>query len=378
MRIGTLGIDEVGQLGCVVQITPYREVDGEGLWLHVGTHQRTWVLDSPVGRTTLHVDTDDDIDPAAVGRWFHISERAIRFAEGHGGGIELSIVDGASVVTLEGRSAVIDLLGEVDGAPPPWQVRDIVTTTVARRDLAEVLHAAQAMPAGAVDVAPLPPMWMQLADGTLAFHVDWTDAVGGRATFRLAAELDGPSTTAAILHHIVGPFVSLVARWPDGDDHLEIGLCDVVTPSGTRRATLIRAGVVEMLVRVAEPLADLWADDVHVALIGTEVRHHDGVEWMVDHHGVGVRVVLHSGHPDVARVSCVVADHVDDHAALLAELNALNAATTGVRFWIEHGTVYAAADVLCPDLDLLPRVIPLVAAATTRYAPLLAALGAER
>ena len=54
------------------------------------------------------------------------------------------------------------------------------------------MFAARWMPRGADDLeVPLPPMWMQLADGAVALHIDWTDQVGGRSTYRITSPVTG-------------------------------------------------------------------------------------------------------------------------------------------------------------------------------------------
>jgi hypothetical protein len=45
-----------------------------------------------------------------------------------------------------------------------------------------------------------------------------------------------------------------------------------------------------------------------------------------------------------------------------------------VRFWLEHGTVRAAADVRCTELDSLAAVVRDVGAAAAGYAPMIAPL----
>jgi hypothetical protein len=68
--------------------------------------------------------------------------------------------------------------------------------------------------------------------------------------------------------------------------------------------------------------------------------------------------------------------HVEETIELLRELGALNAASSGVRYWLEDGVVRAATDVPCTALNTLGGVVREVSRCAANYTPMLAALGA--
>ncbi len=106
-----------------------------------------------------------------------------------------------------------------------------------------------------------------------------------------------------------------------------------------------------------------------------QVLDSDETEWVIAGPASGVRVKLHHGHPDVARVSTVLVGSADESIELLRELGQLNAASNGIRYWLADGTVRAAADVRCTELGSLVAVIRDVSEAAATYAPMIAALG---
>ena len=223
--------------------------------------------------------------------------------------------------------------------------------------------------------APLPPMWLQLADDAVAVHIDWTDQVGGRSTYRITSPVTGSPVTVSIGHSFVAQWASTVRNWRDDDSTMTIAVRDVDYYGTTRRALWMSAADSEMLLWILNPLLVRWEERIDT-LLGEAFPEVDQDEttWRVVCDGVSVRVTLHGGHPDVVRVSATVLNHVDPTLELLTELNALNAAATGTRLWVEEHAVRAAADLRCPELDGLVAAVRDVAASASRYKPLLAAL----
>ena len=77
----------------------------------------------------------------------------------------------------------------------------------------------------------------------------------------------------------------------------------------------------------------------------------------------------------MAHVAAALVDSVGESIELLRELGQLNAASTGIRYWLESGTVRAAMDVRCTELGSLVATIHQVGEAAAAYSPMLAALG---
>lgn len=378
----TLTPDEVTKVCSLIGIVNNQEALGEHLWLRIEHDLRVWVIDTNAGRAIVRV-TDEH--PAVLhGNWYAVSQRVVQFASSCNGDVELALVGDSITATADDRSAVIDLIRPTTPAPRRGDRTDVAPGVIDREAFARTLWSARCTPTGAdVIGAPMPPMWLQATTDTLALHVDWTDAVDGKATYRMGASFEGEPVTVAINHHAIWRFMTFFGGFDDEDDEmLRCSVIDVTPEHGTtgttRRALLLATTDVDFITWLADPLRDRWEAAVTAALADDDitVRQHDGVEWTVRIDDVDVRIALHSGHPDVARVSTVVADHVEPGLDLLTELNALNAAATGVRFWVESAAVHAAADVRCSELaSLVPSVFE-VADSASRYAPLIALLGA--
>lgn len=87
-----------------------------------------------------------------------------------------------------------------------------------------------------------------------------------------------------------------------------------------------------------------------------------------------MRVKLHHGHPDIARVSAVLVASAEESIELLRELGQLNSSSTSVRYWLGGDVVRAAVDVRCTALTTVAEVVHLVGESAARFAPMLAAL----
>lgn len=371
----TLTYGEIAQLSALDVISHCREVFGECLWLHLEPHQRTWVLDTAFGRSVVHIE--DTHSPEVCDQWLPVSARVLHFAETCEDSVTLALAGDAIVATSANRSAVIDLLRPNDTPPEPRPYTDVASAVIEREAFSANMFSARWMPRGAAELeAPVPPMWLQLADGAVALHIDWTDQVGGRSTYRIGTPVTGEPVTVSILHHIVAQWASTVRTWSDDDSTMTIAVRDVEYYGSPRRALWLSAADSSLLLWILNPLLVRWEDQIDT-LLGDAFKEVDQDEttWRVVCDGVGVRIVLHAGHPDVARVSATVLQHVDPTLDLLTELNALNAAATGTRLWIEDSAVRAAADVRCTEIEGLVAAVRDVAGSAARYKPLLAALG---
>jgi hypothetical protein len=377
----TLTADEVTKVCSLAGITNNHEALGEYVWLLIERNHRIWIIDTEVGRAVVRVEGTHQYE--LHGQWFAMSQRVVQFASSCTDDVELALVGDSITANTTDRSAVIDLM-RPSGPPPSTRThRNIAVATVDRELFARTLWSARCTPTGAdVIGAPLPPMWLQVSEGTLALHVDWTDAVGGKATYRMAATIDGDATTVSINHQALSRFMTFFSGFADDDEDITVAIVDVTPENGTagttRRAVVIGTDDSDYVTWTIDALRERWETAVSTMLeeAGVVVRSHAGTEWTVRAESSDVRIVLHSGHPDVARVSTTVATHVDTTLDLLTEINTLNAAATGVRFWVEDGAVHAATDVRCSELDSLVPSVLEVARSASRYAPLVALLGA--
>lgn len=374
----TLTDAETDQLVSIDRTASGREVLGECLWLHISRHQRRWILENDQGRFVLTVRADHD--EALCGRWYPLSPRLLHFAQSCPDDVTLSIAGTSVIAEAEGRSAVIDMVEPTDGIPDDWHVIDVASAEVDREAFSATMYAARFMPRGGDDVeAPTPPMWLQLADGAVALHVDWADWVRGASTYRITTPVTGEPVTVSIHLGIVGQWATLVSVWPEeSGTTMTIAVRDVIDGGERRRALHMSAADAEMWLWITDPLVERWGMHVTRTLLmgDVDIVSNDGRRWQVTVDGIGVDVVLHGGRPDVARVTATIVRNVEHSLDLLAELNAINAATTGVRVWVDEGVVRAAHDVRCTELEGLCATVLDVARAAARYRPLLAPLGA--
>lgn len=381
----TLTADEVSKVCSLAGITNNHEALGEYVWLFLADDHRLWVIDTEAGRAMVRVAGTHH--ESLHRRWFPLSQRVVQFASSCNGDVELALAGDSITATADGRSAVIDLMRHAGPRPTARERRDIIEVTIDRETFARTLWSARCTPTGADTIgAPMPPMWLQISDGVLALHVDWTDAVGGKATYRMPVTTEGQgegeAITVSINHQALSRYMTFFSGFADDDEDLTFTIVDVEhdshTASTTRRAVVIGTDDSDFLTWTIDPLRERWHAPISTLLdeAGITVRDTTGTEWTARIDTTDVRIVLHSGHPDIARISTTVATHVDTTLDLLTEINTLNAAATGVRFWVEDRAVHAAADVRCSELDSLVPSVREVARSAARYAPLVALLGA--
>ena len=374
----TLTADEVSNVCSLAGVTNNHEALGEYVWLFIDHDHRLWVIDTDAGRAMVRVEGTHH--ESLHGRWFPLSQRVVQFASSCNGDVELALVGGSITATADGRSAVIDLMRPAGQHPTARGRDEAISATIDRETFARTLWSARCTPTGADTIgAPMPPMWLQISDGVLALHVDWTDAVGGKATYRMPVTAAGEAITVSINHQAISRYMTFFNGFADDDEDLTLEIVDVEQENGAaRRALVIGTDDSDFLTWTIDPLRDRWQSAITALLAeaAITVRSNTGTEWVARIDTTEVHIVLHGGHPDVARVSTTVATHVVFTDAAPTEINTLNAAATGVRFWVEDRAVYAAADVRCSELDSLVPSVLEVARSAERYAPLVALLGA--
>lgn len=372
----TFTTDELRLLGAAVASIDVDETVGEAMHLTLQPGGRTWVMEGLRGQLVLDVQDPHctrHLGPLAI------SERVRRFADCFDREpATLSLVDDRTVVAASGSTtAAIDLVVGREGPPAEWEFARVAGCTVEADTFLGVLWSARCMPSGLGEREyPMPPMWMQLGDGTVVLHVDWTDFVDGRSTYRMVAEHADGNATVAIPHALLENFLRGALAVEVDDPPLTIEVGQVIDGDSTREALRFRSGDWKFLVWAVDPLLDRWGGRVLEALLegGIDLEDMEDHEWVVRHEGRPARVRLHHRSPDVARVSAVVVSGVGESLDLLRELGSLNAAAAGLRYWLEDDTVHVAADVPCTALNTLAPAVREVARSAAELAPMLAAL----
>lgn len=359
------------------------ETTGEALFLIVCNGGRIWVVESALGQLCMTV-TDHSLSRDSDAQ-FALSDRVRYFAEcfdEHP--LSLSLADDATVVATAGpATAAIDLVVAPDEMRREFTFEATAEVVVTLRQFTQLMWSARCLPAGINDINyPTPPMWLGVGEGTIGLHVDWRDFLPSRATYRLAWRRGHGSGTVPIPHKAIEDFLQHVpiehdvTSDLDDDIELTIELGHNDTGFKSRPAVRFSASHWSMLFFLDDPLADRWASKVEAELERSKfpILDQRPTEWIVGHLDMSVRVKLHAGHPDIARVSAVLLEGATESIELLRELSQLNAAATGVRHWFEDGTVRVATDVTCTNLTSLATAVVDVATAASVYAPMLTAL----
>jgi len=355
------------------------ETRGEYPRLRAGNGHREWWIEGQNGEALIRVTDPDSKD---VPRWFTACERLFRFAEvfADRGPVVVSVADGHTLMAeAAGVSAAIDSIQTEVDAPAPRSFQMTAECTVSLHDFSMVLWSARSTPLGVDDGPyPYPTMWLRVGSGWAGLHVDWSDFVPSRSTYRVDAAKGSGDHTVPIPHSLLDaflgplPFDDLAGE--PAELHLAVGT--VHLPGGrTREALRVEHEGIDWYAWLTDPLEFRWASKVEEEFerAGIDVRDHHGSEWHCMHDGTHVRVQLHAGNPDVARVSATLLAGVPESIELLRELSQLNAAATGVRYWMQDDTVRIACDVKCVALSGLGAAVEDVANAAATYAPVLAA-----
>jgi hypothetical protein len=379
LRLGMLDFDDFILLSAGLCAVQSSEVDGDAIHLEAGPTGRRWMVDSQYGQ--LRIERHGSPEPGSFQGYLPISDR-LRHIAGclTDEPIELAVADDDALVVTSGpNTAVIDLVGRATGFPAEVEMQVTARATVSMRHLLAVLTAARMMPSGVTfDSYPAPPMWMQIGGGSVGLYVDWFDHLPSRTTFRTAATDVEGTATVAIPHRHLEPFLRTLPVVGDDDEDLQAEITVGSATSPDDRPVMRLAGPQwSLTLYLPDPLDERWGDRVRQVLDDSAlpVVHEASAEWIVSSLRQEVRVKLHAGRPDVVRVSEVLLYPAVESIELLRELSQLNAASIGVRFWLDDEAVRVAADVPCMHLDGLPFAISSVAQAVRDLAPMISAFG---
>ena len=376
--IGTLDPDDFHVLCAGFVALDVNEAEGGAFHFEADTTGHRWLVESKAGQ--VRIERRERRPAESFCGYLPISDR-LRPVVGYLGDepIELSVVDDDALVLTSGpTTAVIDLVERATGFPDEIGIQPTAGATVPLRQLFTILAAARMMPTGvSFDSYPSPPMWMQIDGDIVGLHVDWSDHLPSRATFRTTAANVFGSATFAIPHGCLDALLrSLAARF---DDDLTVDVSVGMSNAFDDHRPVIRVEGPEWrcTLFLPDPLGDRWAGAVREALdeAAMVVLDQTDAEWVVSSLGQEVRVKLHAGRPDVARASGVLLYPATESIELLRELSQLNASSIGVRYWLDDEAVRVAADVPCMHLAGLPFAVSSVAQAVRDYAPMMAALG---
>lgn len=359
------------------------EVAGEAMYVRSFEHGRQWVVESSLGQMTAQVADHTGV-PDQHG-WLALSERIRRFGNLlDAPEFVLSIADGNTIVASDGTlSAAIDMVPQRECPPGPVEFVGHASATVVMQRFAVMLIAARSLPFGVSENAgPMPPMWLQIADDGIGLHVDWMPLGAPRATYRLTSSTSSGSCTVSIPHGVMEQFLRLIPPYDDiADEEVDITIAvgHAVANSEERPAICLMSEDWRLVLWLIHPLEERWSATVERILEDDDtvrILEKDSIEWLVVRQRREVRIALHFGQPDVARVSSVLLNGVDESIELLRELGQLNASSSGLRYWLDDGAVWVVSDVRCSELSALPHALRDVAVAADMYAPMLAGFAA--
>lgn len=175
-------------------------------------------------------------------------------------------------------------------------------------------------------------------------------------TYRTVATTNGRASAA-----VAGPpllsLLSILDAAIDGPD------LTIDFPESPHDSLGVRGEDWGALVPTVDATVHRWSDDLEVALrtLDRTVTQAGSDVFHVHLDGRVVRVALHDGPPEVARVSLVLARGVSLTPELRVHVNRANQILTVARLWLaEDGELIAAADVRCSELHMLGPTIDLL------------------
>lgn len=365
----TMTTTEIATLNAALATVQRDETVGGCLWLSVQDNSRLWVGDGDFGRVTVSVH---EAHETAVDGWLAVADRAVRFAGVlDADAVTMSLVDDAIFTADATMSSAIDLVAQA-GSPPVASTRQVQAWTKVPLDrFATMLFAARIIPSGASHMEFVsPPMWLKLGSAQLALHVDWGDVVNSKSTFRLNANSFEGEAIVAIGHYTIGSFLQ---HLPVNSDEVTISVGIDERDGNKRPAVWLDTPDWSLTSWTLNPLLERWGALIDAAcqIAGFAIVDHDTTQWLVRAEERDVRVTLHHGHPDIARVSTTVVNDVPATVELLDELNSWNISASNIRFFWVEGAVRAAADVRCTEFAGLTPMIREVALSARRYCTLL-------
>jgi len=358
------------------------EAKGTCMWLRMQAGQRHWVIVTPLGRFDYTVH-EPHTPTELHGRWLPISERVIDFMSVISDEVvTLQLLDGAEhgAVQVLGTdiSAAIDLVPSPGDVPLPISVESAASCDVTLSQVGTLIAAARMMPSGTpINAILAPPMWFQFSLHELAIHVDWSDAFPSRSTYRIITGQSHHEGTVAISP---GAFGSFMQRLSDSDDVITLAYGRAASGDFDEPQQMMWASSQQwrFTVFAPDPLEVRWAEVIEQTCADAEfeVVERYGTEWALRIDDCTVRLTLHHGHPDLARISGVVLDDVESTSPLLLELNSLNLASSDVRYCYAERTVRALVDVRLTDLTALAPAIRAVSVGIRRFSGVLSSLAA--
>ena len=358
------------------------EANGSCMWLRMQAGLRHWVIVTPLGRFDYTVQ-EPHMPTELHGTWLPISERVIEFMSVVSEEVvTLQLLDGPmhGAVQVLGTdiSAAIDLVPSPGDVPLALSLETAASCNVTLSQFSTLLAAARQMPSGTpIHSILAPPMWFQFSPHELAVHVDWSDAFPSRSTYRIVTGQSSREGTVAISPGAFGLFVQ---RLGESDEMITLAFGRVASGDFEEPQQMMWASSQHWTFTVfaPDPLEVRWTEVIEQTCIDAEFEVVDrrGTEWAFRIEDCTVRLTLHHGHPDVARISGVVLDDVESTSPLLLELNSLNLASSDVRFCYAERTVRALVDVRLTDLTALAPAIRSVSDGIRRFSGVLSSLAA--
>lgn len=379
----TISADEIALLNAACLAFDVDEISGDALNLCVNTHDHEWIVDSRLGQ--LHLRFPNEPGSSTPHHWVPVSERIRRFANiVEADELQLMIADDSTIVATSGAmSAAVDLVPQHRQTPEALPLTPTASATLSLRELTLSLIAARCLPAGVVEPRlPMPPLWMQFADESFGFHVDWTEFEAGRATYRvlLPPGVVTGTATVSIPHLVVERFLRAIPPVdPMTEDERDVTVLVGVAPKGHGHADVVafQTETWQLLLWLTHPSEERWSEQIEQIIGSTpdiQITDTTDIDWILDHRATQV---VASVHGNVVRVSAVVASAVEETLDLLRELSQLNASSNGVRYWWDDGLVRSVADLRCTDLPSLPFVVRDVARSARDLGPVISSLGAS-
>lgn len=361
---------ELAWLDAATALNP-DEVSGDAIHIRLRSGYRDWLVETRYGQFHACVVDHDLKPPAQIDlalsdrlRWFREPDDDLR----------LGVADDTTAVLFDEHTSVaIDLVTTNRTTPPHWTFHTFASAEMPFQRFASTIRAARGLPTGVDPTTyPSPPMWLQINPAGVGLHVDWRDFLPSRSTLRMAADAIHGEATAALPHTIVQHFVNELSMVMDSESSLTVGIGDVEIADGLRRAVILKCPEWTLVLWTIDVLAKRWGTIVEEQLESFTIVDQEPDEWLITVTGQAVRVQLHTGHPDTARISTSLGTGYTESLDLLRELSALNAASTGVRFWFDNTTLWAATDLECTRLEHLSDAVRAVAKAGIDYGPLIA------
>lgn len=309
---------------------------GHAVWLRSDGETRRWVGHRAEASWLIIGEPDDriyEIGLPTEAVWFG-AELA-----GEDGACRVEVASDGLVVLRSGSArAVFDppLLSPPSVAPWP------TVGTRATMDAGDLHHLVAAACRSSNGRSSEAPIW--LAAGGTELTASASDTQQPRSSYSRAAVVEGRATLALARHPMHSVLSALVPA--DGPD---ITLDFPDHPAGPLG---IRGDGWGALLNSLDQSVLRWASDLEgeLAELQVPVLSAGGGVFHVRVDGTLVRASLHSGPPDLVRLSTVVLREATPTAEVWAQLNDANRSLAGTSVWIEDGEIVASAEVECDQM----------------------------